>query len=67
MPAILAQVDHIMISGTIREEIENNFSPVQLAEEAEKIKWVAMHPEEAERLYALEDHQLLHGQISIRC
>lgn len=65
MPAILAQVDNIMISGTIGEEIENNFSPVQLAEEVEKIKWVTMHPDEAERLYALEDHQLLHGQISI--
>lgn len=65
MPAILAQVDHIVTTGNIGDDIEKNFSPVQLAEETEKIDWVAKHPESAERLYVLEDHPLLQGQIGI--
>ncbi len=65
MPAILAQVDYIMSTGEIGEEIDKNFSPVQLAEEAEKITWISANPNAAERLFALEDHQLLQGQISI--
>ena len=65
MPAILEQVDHIILTGNIGTEIEKNFSPVQLAEEAEKIEWLESHPEDAEKIFSLEDHQLLQGQISI--
>ena len=65
MPAILAQVDYIIINGRIGDDIEKSFSPIQMIEEKEKIEWVETHPESAEKLYALEDHILLQGQIGI--
>ncbi len=65
MPAILAQVDSIMTAGRIDEKIERSFNQYQLTEEAAKIDWTAQHPNDAERLYALEDHLLLQGQIAI--
>ena len=65
MPAILAQVDSIMVGGIIDEQIEKNFSAVQLAEEKDKLIWVNEHPDQAESLYTLEDHLLLRGQIGI--
>lgn len=65
MPAILTQVDSIMTTGRINEKIERSFNQYQLTEEATKIDWVEQHPADAERLYALEDHPLLQGQIAI--
>ena len=65
MPAIFAQVDRIMMTGEIDSQISSNFSMVQLAEETEKEIWVREHPEMADRLYTLEDHALLQGQIGI--
>lgn len=65
LPAILSQVDSIMISGVVDSSIEKSFNTAQLREEAEKNLWVDKHPDFAEKLYELEDHPLLFGQISI--
>lgn len=65
MPAILKQVDFIFRTGTIDGSIEKNLNLSQLEEEAIKIEWVKEHPDKAESLFELEDHDLLHGQIGI--
>lgn len=65
IPAILAEVDKIILTGTIDDSIENNFNANQLAEELEKIKYLAENSEKEETLFELEDHDLLKGQISI--
>lgn len=65
MPAILAQVDSIIINGCIDGAIEKNFNPNQLTEETKKLVWTYENPDKAEMLYRLEDHPLLQGQISI--
>ena len=65
MPAILSQVDSIVLSGIIDLSIDKNFSVNQLAEETDKQNWLMTNAEKAEELFCLEDHQLLQGQISI--
>lgn len=65
LPAILKQIDSIIIEGKISTEFSPNFNLNQLNEEIEKDKWVNENEKEAEKLYALEDHKILHGQISI--
>lgn len=65
MPAILRQVDAIMITGSINEAIDKNFNVVQLNEETAKIVWVTSNQDMAKSLFELEDHELLQGQISI--
>lgn len=65
LPAILQAVDAIILTGAIDASIENNFNVNQIQEEQEKIKFLAEHPEAAEALFALEDHDMLKGQIGI--
>ena len=67
MPAILRQVDSIILKGIIAdsEDIGINFSPSQLEEERIKLEWTDNNPDKAEALFVLEDHELLYGQISI--
>lgn len=75
MPAILAQVDTIMLYGRIDifrktklkkiKRKKSTFNWHQLLEEQKKIKFVHEHPEQAEILFELEDHYLLRGQIGI--
>ena len=71
IPAMLEQVDSIIIGGKIlrRNEIKTanpyNFNEVQLKEEQEKILWTEKNPDQAESLFELEDHYLLYGQIGI--
>lgn len=65
LPAILKQIDSIIIEGKISTEFSPNFNLNQLNEEIEKDKWVNENEKEVEKLYALEDHKILHGQISI--
>lgn len=67
MPAILRQVDSIILEGVIAESatIGINFNPSQLEEEKHKLEWTNSNPNKAESLFALEDHELLYGQISI--
>lgn len=65
IPAILSEVDAIVLTGEIDETIENNFNVNQLAEEKEKITFLKRNPDKAEAVFKLEDHSMLHGQISI--
>lgn len=65
IPAILQAVDSIILTGIIDDSIENNFNVNQIQEEKEKAKFLMEHPEFAEDVYALEDHEMLKGQISI--
>ena len=65
MPAILKQVESIIVNGIVNNEIGINFSASQLVEENDKLKWTEDNPEKAEILFTLEDHELLYGQISI--
>ena len=65
MPAILAEADAIILTGTIDDSIENNFNVSQLLEEKEKIIFLESNPNMADILFELEDHFLLKGQISI--
>lgn len=65
IPAILSEVDAIVLSGEIDETIENNFNVNQLAEEKEKITFLKRNPDKAEAVFKLEDHPMLRGQISI--
>jgi hypothetical protein len=65
MPAILRQVDSIMLGERIDIEIENNFNPFQLEEEKSKLIWCDENQGLVEALFELEDHPLLYGQVSI--
>lgn len=65
IPAILEQVDVIILTGKIDDSIENNFNVNQLQEEKEKIEFVENNPDKAEKLFELEDNSMLRGQIGI--
>ena len=67
LPAILRQVDSIILKGIIadNETVGISFSPSQLEEERIKLEWTNNNLDKAETLYALEYHELLYGQISI--
>lgn len=67
MPAILRQVDSIILEGVIAasETVGINFNPSQLEEEKHKLEWTNSNPDKAEKLFTLEDNKLLYGQISI--
>ncbi len=65
MPAILRQVDSIIISGIINDSEENNFNTFQLEEEKKKLNWVKNNALLAQELFKLEDNRVLRGQVSI--
>ena len=65
MQQILLQTKAIILNGQIDDSIENSFNTNQLNEEKEKIEFVQNHPDQAEKLYELEDHDMLYGQIAI--
>ena len=65
MPAILRQVDSIIINGAINDSEENNFNTFQLEEEKEKLSWVKENTSLAADLFKLEDSRVLRGQVSI--
>lgn len=65
IPAVLAQTEAIIENGFINDEIDNSYNVSQLQEEKDKIDFLNEHPEQAEELFALEDHPMLKGQISI--
>lgn len=67
MPAILKQVDSIVLEGKIADSgsIGINFNPYQLEEEKIKLEWTNNNIDKAEKLFTLEDNDLLYGQISI--
>ncbi len=71
MPAVLAQVERIILEGRVDPVIEiggsarPNFSVAQLDEERAKLDFTNAHPEHAEPLFALEDHELLYGRTAV--
>ncbi len=65
IPAILRQVDAVMLMGNFDDAIEHSFNANQIAEEKEKKAFLEAHPEKASLVFALEDHPLLKGQIGI--
>lgn len=73
MPAILKQVDSIILNGVVSDEIrlagddapKPNFNANQLEEERAKLTFTNQHPELSEPLFVLEDHKLLQGKIDV--
>lgn len=65
IPAVLAQTNAIIQTGIIDDSVENSFNVNQLQEEKDKIEFLKNNPDRAEELFALEDHFILKGQISI--
>jgi hypothetical protein len=65
MPAILEATEAIILTGKLDKVPENSFNSNQMAEERNKIEYLESEPDMAEVLFALEDHELLYGQISI--
>ena len=65
MPAILSEADAIILTGLIDDSIKNSFNVHQLQEEKDKIDFLIHNPDKSDELFALEDHPILNGQISI--
>ena len=65
IPAILQAVDAIILKGEIDESLDNNFNVNQIQEEKDKIAFLIDNPSKSDVLFALEDHPMLKGQISI--
>ncbi|MBD5359798.1 MAG: DUF262 domain-containing protein [Bacteroides sp.] len=71
MPAIFQQIQEILFEGkvnknvTINEKERPTFNVAQLKEEAEKLIFTNEHPEHAEGLFKLEDHDLLEGRTAV--
>ena len=65
IPAILQAVDAIIITGNIDDSLDVNFNVNQIQEEKEKIIFLNDNQDKSAILFALEDHPMLKGQISI--
>lgn len=65
MPAILTQVEKIITLGLESAPSEKALNATQFREEQEKETWLKEHQDNADALFELEDHELLHGQVSI--
>ena len=65
MLPLIQQSQSIMLTGLFDDGIDNNYNVHQIEEEKEKKSFVEANPDKAELLYALEDHELLRGQMSI--
>lgn len=71
IPAILQQLESIILTGTIAETIiingeqRQNFNVVQMDEERKKLQFTAAYPEHAGSLFRLEDFHLLEGRVDV--
>lgn len=71
MPAILAQVERIILTGEVNPIVEidgvkaPNFNTAQLIEEQDKLAFTSQHPELANGLFELEDHRLITGRTAV--
>lgn len=71
MPAILQQVENIILSGEIAESImiageqRQNFNVIQMEEERQKLQFTKEHPESSDGLFQLEDFYLLNGRVDV--
>lgn len=64
MPGIIKQTEELILNGTIDKTI-TGFNTYQVNEEIEKLEFTKHHPNKAELLFELEDHDILRGQIGI--
>lgn len=71
IPAILQQVESIILNGVIADSVmidgeqRQNFNAIQLEEERQKLIFTTEHPEYSESLFQLEDFYLLEGRVDI--
>lgn len=65
MQQIIEQVESLMGKGKFKEGHTKSFNNNQITEEKEKDEWLKKNPNLAEDLFALEDNELLYGQIAI--
>lgn len=71
MPAILKQVENIILYGVIADRIEingeqrQNFNVIQMEEERKKLVFTTEHPEFADNLFQLEDYYLIGGRTDV--
>lgn len=65
LPAILEQVDSIVLHGIVADNLSINFNANQLEEERRKILWRKDNPQSIDDLRNLEDHPLLYGQVGV--
>lgn len=71
MPAILRQVENIILYGeiaesiTINDEVRQNFNVIQMEEERQKLQFTNEHPEHSASLFQLEDYYLLQGRTDV--
>lgn len=65
MPAVIEQVDSIILHGIVADNLSINFNDVQLDEERMKIVWRKDNPQWVDALRNLEDHPLLYGRVGI--
>ena len=71
IPAILQQVESIILNGVIADfvmidsEQRQNFNVVQMEEERQKLIFTTEHPEHSDSLFQLEDFYLLEGRVDI--
>ena len=71
IPAILQQVESIILNGVIADSImidseqRQNFNVVQMEEERQKLIFTTEHPAYSDSLFQLEDFYLLEGRVDI--
>lgn len=67
MKNTLDQIEHILLHGSICQDpvTHTAFNINQLKEEEKKIEYIAEHPEDADTIFELEDHELLNGAIRV--
>lgn len=71
IPAILQQVESIIMNGVIADSVvidserRQNFNVVQMNEERQKLLFTTEHPEYSDGLFRLEDFYLLEGRVDI--
>ncbi len=64
MPAVLKQVESIVLEGKI-ENLDANFNSAQLEEERQKLLFTQQNPKSSEALFELEDFYLLEGRVDV--
>lgn len=65
MPAIIEQVESIVKSGKIDENIAVNFNKNQIDEEIKKLEWININEDKYYDLCKIETHNMLYGSIAV--
>ena len=62
LPSLLRRVDLIIMEKKIEEDV-HDFTILQKAQEQEKLDWLKANPSDKKSLYAVENHNMLRGNI----